>query len=51
MRFCYLISLVPVLLLSACVGVPQSQSALSAPGESDYDPRLTGIWIGVLAQL
>ena len=48
MRFCYLISLVPVFLLSACVGVPQSQSALSAPGEAAYDARLTGIRIGVL---
>ena len=48
MRFCYLICLIPVFLLSACVGVPQSQSALSAPGEAAYDARLTGIWIGVL---
>jgi hypothetical protein len=48
MRCRYLISLVPVLLLSACVGVPQSQSALSASGEANYDPRLNGFWLGVL---
>jgi hypothetical protein len=48
MRCRYSVSLVAVLLLSACVGVPQSQSALSAPGEAAYDPRLSGVWFGVL---
>ena len=48
MRCRYFVSLVPFLLLSACIGMPQSQSALSAPGEADYDPRLIGSWVGVL---
>lgn len=48
MRFRFVIYVFSLLLLAGCVGVPQSQSPLSPPGEADADPRLTGFWIGVL---
>ncbi len=44
MRTAFLIYLLTALGLSACVGVPQSRSALSEPGEAPYEERLVGFW-------